>query len=110
MPNAHSAYNVYQWSRVSSVGIVPRLKAGRARNHGSTPERGNNFVPSVFCRPCCCAGIFGDLPWKKKRRVVKLTTHLHLVGRLRINGDMPPLSNMPSGTALYGMQYFCRDC
>lgn len=48
MQNTFSAYNVYHWSRVSSVAIVPRLKAGCARYHISTPERGKNFVPFVF--------------------------------------------------------------
>ena len=65
MPNALSAYNVYHWSRVSSVGIVPRLKAVRARYHSSNPERGNNFVPSVFCQPSCCVCIVGICLGKK---------------------------------------------
>jgi len=55
--------------RVSSVSIVPRLKARRAKYHGSIPERGKNFVPSVFCRPSCCAGIVGDLPGEKSDRL-----------------------------------------
>jgi hypothetical protein len=65
MTDALSAYNVYHWSQLSSVGIVPRLKAGRASYHGSTPERRKNFVPSIFCRPSCCARIVGNLPGKK---------------------------------------------
>jgi hypothetical protein len=60
-----SACSLYNWIRVSSVIIVTRLGAGRARYHGSTPERGKNFVLSVFSRSSIWVSIVGDLPGKK---------------------------------------------
>jgi hypothetical protein len=50
------------WSRVSSVSIMPMLRVGRVRYHGSTPESGKHFVHLVFCRPSCRADFVGDLP------------------------------------------------
>jgi len=40
-------------------------------------------------------GYLGLLPWGQIGRVVKLTTHLQLVPRLRMCGDIPPLPHTP---------------
>jgi len=38
----------------------------------------------------------GTLSRGKRNRSVKLTTHLHLVARLRMTGGIPLLAHMPS--------------
>jgi len=37
----------------------------------------------------------GLFPWGWNGRSVKLTTHVHLVPKSRMHGDIPPLPNTP---------------
>jgi len=75
--------------RNSSVSIVTRLRAGRLgfnSRHGNTapiPGLGHSQPPVQWVRSFFIRGK-GD--WD-----VKLTTHLHLVPRLRMPGDLHPL-------------------
>jgi len=72
-------------SRSSSVGIVTGLQAGRPRFH---TRQGQEFLslryrvqPGTGAHPASCP----------KRVPGALTTHLHLVPRLRMHGAIPPI-------------------
>jgi hypothetical protein len=76
-------------SRDSSVDISTRLRTGRPRNRGFIPARGKKLSPQRPDRTwgphlLICTGYRGLFPWGLSGWGVKLTTHLHLVPRLRM--------------------------
>jgi hypothetical protein len=84
------------------VCIVTRLWAGIPRNSGSIPGRGKRFIISVqradrlsvpYFRLFC--GYWSIFSPRQNGRLAKLTTHPHLVSRLRMSGAIPPLPYMP---------------
>ena len=83
------------------VTIVIRLWAGRSCNRGSIPDSGNS-PPSSSKNSEHLWGshrlleISPHFSRVYSSRVFQLTTHLHLVARLRVSGSMPPLFHMSS--------------
>jgi hypothetical protein len=77
----------------SAVGLVVTLQARQLRNCGLIPGGGRRFFLSTrksrrilrpMKLPIQC--VPGALPLRQSSRGIKLTTHLHLVLRLRISG------------------------
>jgi hypothetical protein len=76
--------------RESSVSIAIRLWAGRRKNRGSIPRRGrfvscSQRLHRLWCSTSIVYNIYrGPFPRRKRGRGVKLTSHFHLVPRLRM--------------------------
>ena len=85
----------------SSVGIEPRLWAGRQRNRGSIPGRNKNYwipspkafwptqLPVRWVSVALCLGLKGPRP--------EVISDHNLAPRQRINGAIPPRLHMPLG-------------
>jgi hypothetical protein len=96
------------WSLGSSVSIVSDY---RLDDRDSIPDRGRGFFSSLCVQSSsgahpasCTMGTGGLFPWVKHGRGMMLTTHPHLVLRLRMSRSYtssPPSAFMAcSGTAL----------
>ena len=86
---ATSICNIFRYVEYladSSVSIVTRIRSGRARNLGSVTVSGRN-----------CSFLIGSIRFLGPQKLpcnvqeMKLTSHCHLVSRLRMGGSVPPL-------------------
>jgi hypothetical protein len=84
-------------NRDSSTDIAAGLRTGLQRNRGLIPSKGKTFLfsklsgstPSYAQPPVRQTSVI--YPW-----AVKLSSHIHLVSRLRMHGYIPPFLHMPS--------------
>jgi hypothetical protein len=90
------------WRWDGRVSAVPRLQAGKARNHGSIPGRGKGFFSSLKhperlkSAPASFAmGTRSTFSVGYMAGILKLTTHLHLLSSLRMNRTTHGLINKP---------------
>jgi hypothetical protein len=81
-----------------SIGTSNRLRVGRPRNRASITGKGRSYILPTASTPAL-EPILPPVQWyqkvhysKKSGRVVKLTTHIHLVLRLRICEAIPHFS------------------
>jgi hypothetical protein len=79
------------------VDVVARLRDGQRRNRGWIPRKDRRY----FFSPKCPGRLWGPpnllfiVYRRKSGRGVKLTSHLHVVPRLKLSGAIPPVPHMP---------------
>jgi hypothetical protein len=85
-----NTYNRYKRSQVASVYTETRFWAGWLRNQGLIPGRGQEILFSIASRPAMVPTelsmqwVQGAVSFGIKQQECQLTTHLHLVLRLRM--------------------------
>lgn len=91
---------------VVAIGI--QLRPGKSLHPVSTPDKGQRHFSLVLTFQTECGGQTRLLfnwyqylfSWRGQATgAIKLTTHLYILSRLRMNGDAPPLSHMPTWRA-----------
>jgi len=72
--------------------LYTEFRLNRSRNTENTGRNTFTLLIKVWPSPSLLLYVTGDFfPIGKATREVKLNTHLHILLRLRINGEIPPL-------------------